>query len=59
VTPVPEEILNGFGNLMEAAEMAIVQTQASDQLPDPLDRIEVRIAGRQEIMMTESISRQI
>jgi len=49
VTPVPEEIFNGFGNLQEAAEIAVVQTQAPDQLPDPLDRIEVRAVRRQEV----------
>jgi len=36
---------------MEATEIAVMQPQAPDQLPDTLDRIEVRAIRRQEIKL--------
>jgi hypothetical protein len=49
--PVLEEIFYGFRDLMKGAEITIVQTQPPDQLPDPLNGIEVRAVRRQEIKL--------
>lgn len=47
--PLLELIFYGFDDLVEACEVAVVKTQASHELPDAFDRIEVRAVRRQEI----------
>jgi hypothetical protein len=47
--PLLKLILDGSGDFVESVEIAIVQAQASDQLPDPFDRVEIRTVGRQKV----------
>ena len=46
--PTAKQILDRFYDVAQFWEIAIMQTQATNQLPDPLDRVQVRTVWRQE-----------
>jgi hypothetical protein len=48
VCPVAKQILDRFHDLSQFRKIAIMQTQATNQLPDPLYRVQVRTVWRQE-----------
>jgi len=48
IRPVAKQILDRCYDVAQFWKIAVMQTQATNQLPDPLDRVQVRTVWRQE-----------